>query len=192
VPQSLDDETAAFAWLVGCAVHAAQLVKAERPQYVTVLGDSVEGLLTAQAIAHHNTRVRVLGTRPDRLALCEKWSGGLKHRPLADAGRRRDQDAVIDCTGTAESLSTALQLVRPRGTIVLPRPPGPADLSPVVEHEVTLIGSRAGSLAQALSMLARAEIDVASLIGRRFRLADAAAAFAVAADPGALRPLVDV
>ncbi len=192
VPQGLDDDRAAFAWTAACALHAAQAVRVEGRQYVTVLGDTVEGLLTAQVIARLNGAVRVLGANPDRLALCEKWSGGIKHRPWDEAGRRQDQDAVFECTGTPAGVATALMLVRPRGTIVLARAPGTSELAAVVENEVRLVGSRAGPIAEALSILARAEVDVVSLIGRRFRLADAAAALAAATDPGSLRVLVEV
>ncbi len=194
-PPGVDDDRAVFAWAVASALHAAQVVRVQGKQYVTVLGDTVEGLLTAQVIARLNASVRVLGSRPERLALCEKWLGGIKHRSIDEAGRRQDQDVVVECTGSPAGLATALQLVRSRGTIVLagaPRHPGAADLSPVVEHEITLVGCRAGPIGEALGLLERAEIDAVSLIGRRFRLAEASAAFTAASDPAALRVLVEI
>lgn len=191
-PPGVDDDRAVFAWAVASALHAAQVVRVQGKQYVTVLGDTVEGLLTAQVIARLNASVRVLGSRPERLALCEKWLGGIKHRSIDEAGRRQDQDVVVECTGSTAGVATALQLVRPRGTIVLVRDPGAADLSPVVENEITLVGCRAGPIPEALGLLERAEIDAVSLIGRRFRLTEAPAAFAAASEPGALRVLVEI
>lgn len=192
VPHGVDDDRAVFAVALAAAVHAGQVVRVEGKPFVTVLGDTVEGLLTAQVMARLNASVRVLGSRPDRLDLCEKWGGGIKHRPIDDAGRRQDQDVVIECTGTPAGFAAALKFVRPRGTVVLVRPIGVADLAPAVEHEITLVGSRAGPIPEALALLARSAVDVVGLIGRRFKFAEAPAAMAAAAEPGALRTIVEM
>lgn len=191
VPPALDDDRAAFAWAVSSAVHAARIVRIEGKHYVTVLGDTTEGLLIAQVAARLNAAVRLLGTRPERLALCEKWQTGIKHRLASEAGRRQDQDVVIECTGTEDGLAQALQLVRPRGSVVLARPIDSGALSSLTEREITLIGAGAGSIAEGVSLLARAEVDVLGIISRRFKLQDGPRAFAAAADPGCLRVLVD-
>lgn len=192
VPASVDDDHAVLAASVAAAIHAARIVRVEGRAFVTVLGDTVEGLLTAQVVARVNPGVRVLGSRPDRLALCEKWSGGIGHRLMSDAARRQDQDVVFECTGTPEGLADALRFVRPRGTVVLSRPVGAVDLAPAVEHEVTIAGSRSAPIPEALALLVRREIDAVNLIGRRFRLEDSASALAAAAEPGALRLIVEV
>lgn len=192
VPAGLDDDRAAFAWAVASALHAAHVVRVAGRPYVTVLGDNAEGLITAQIVAALNRSVRVLGSRPDRMALCEKWLTGIRHRPIEEAGLRRDQDVVIECTGTPEGVAAALGLVRPRGSIVLSSHPGSANLDQVVEDEITLVGARAGSIGEALALLTRGEVDVISLISRRFRFPDAPKALAAAADPASLRVLVDI
>lgn len=191
VPPGVDDDRAVFAVALAAAVHAGQVVRVEGKPYVTVLGDTVEGLLTAQVMARLNASVRVLGSRPDRLALCEKWAGGVKHRPIDEAGRRQDQDVVVECSGTPAGFAAALKFVRPRGTIVLVRAIGGADLAPAVEHEITLVGSRAGPIPEALALLARSAVEVLGLIGRRYRFADAPAAMAAAGEPAALRTIVE-
>jgi len=50
---------------------------------------------------------------------------------------------VIDCVGTASTLSDALAVVEPGGTLVLAGMPAPAhlDLTPLWQREVSLIGS---------------------------------------------------
>jgi threonine dehydrogenase-like Zn-dependent dehydrogenase len=192
VPREVDDDRAAFAEPLAAAIHAGQLVRIEGKPYVTVLGDSIDALLCAQVLAHLNASVRLLGTRPERFTLCEKW--GVKHRHAAEVGRRNDQDVVVDCTGTPQGLQLALGLVRPRGKIVLRnelRPSGsesplmprgePADLSPIIASEVELIGARCGSPADALPLLARNEVDVLPLMGKRVKLADGAAALTMGA-----------
>jgi len=54
---------------------------------------------------------------------------------LDDIVPRHDQDVVIDCTGSAEGFELALQIVRPRGTLVLKSTFAvgkPLNLAPVV------------------------------------------------------------
>jgi threonine dehydrogenase-like Zn-dependent dehydrogenase len=193
VPREVGDDVASFAVPLSCAIHAAQLVRLEEKPFVTVLGDGVEGLLAAQVMVRLNASVRVLGTRAEHFGLCEKW--GIKHRHTQEAGRRADQDIVVDCTGTAAGFGLALQLVRPRGKVVLlarGAGSGPnAALGPVIEHEIEVLGARAGSVPDALAVLSRGEVDVLPLITRRCRLADGPAALLAAAAPGQLKVLVD-
>lgn len=195
VPDEVDDDHAVFADPLASAIHAAQQVHLEGKPYVTVLGDGIIGLLCAQVMVRYNASVRLIGGSESRLSLCEKW--GVKHRLSSEVGRRTDQDVVIDCTGTREGLSLAMKLVRPRGTIVLKQPPsslgcsGSLDLSPVFESELTLVGSRVGSLAEAVDTLRRGEVDVLSLIGRRLKLDDGERAIMLAAEADQLRVLMD-
>lgn len=209
VPQHIDDEAAVLATLVARALHAANLVHVESRLYVTILGDTALALLTAQALARLNKSVRLLGSRPERVALCERW--GVKHRLIEEAGRRQDQEVVIDCTGAAANLRLAMQLVRPRGVILLcsdsltpPFPPGvplpeearpgwtaAPDLAPAITNELTILGAREGPLADALSLLERAELETAHLITHRAKLADAPAAIATAARDDQIKVLIE-
>jgi threonine dehydrogenase-like Zn-dependent dehydrogenase len=141
--------------------------------------------------------VRVIGRYSQKLAICEKW--GVKHRHADDIGRRADQDIVVECTGSPDGFALAARLVRPRGTIVLKtlhadwdRRQIGADLTPLVMNEINVIGSAHGPLGEALGVLQRHEVDVVSLIGRRMSLGDGVAILKAAAQPGALKVLVDV
>lgn len=209
VPRTLPDEAALFAGIVAGALRVAQSVRIEGKTYITVLGDGPVGLITAQVLARLNASVRLLGTHPAKFALCEKWR--VKHRHVAEVGRLRDQDIVVDCTGNPGALDLALDLVRPRGTIVarsatayvpLAGPPAHAapgdgprvDLTRLVAHEITLAGVDAATppslLREALDALAAAHADVSALITRRVRFAAAPEAFRDARAPDALRVVV--
>jgi alcohol dehydrogenase len=135
--------------------------------------------------------VRLLGKQ--QFALCEKW--GIKHRHQSEVGRRHDQDIVIDCTGGEDNgwgLALAMQLVRPRGRIVVrPGRALAADLSPLVDLELQLLGARYGSIADAVSLLAGGEIDTCSLITRRIPLAEGVSAVQAAASRDELAVLVE-
>jgi alcohol dehydrogenase len=179
VPPGLRDELAVFAEPVASALHAKACFRPEGRPYITVLGDTAIGLLVAQVMAKLNASVRLVGTDPARLALCDRW--GVRQRPLADVGRRADQDVVIECSGTNHGLQTALEMVRPRGRVILKQPTlqpmasaaaQPIDLTPAINAEVEIIGSRCGSISQALAALATGEVDVSPLILRRARLVD--------------------
>lgn len=190
VPEHVDDDRAVFAATVAAAAHTAQQLRVEGRPYITVLGDGPIGLLTAQVISRLNASVRVLGRHEHKLSLCEKW--GIKHRLVHEAGLRGDQDAVIDCTGTREGFETALRLVRPRGKVIVKAvPTGGVDLTALVRGEIELIGSRGGSLPEALALLAREQVDVLSLIARRFSLDQGPDALKAAAQAETLRVLVE-
>ncbi len=177
VPDNLDDDHAVFTEPLAAAYQILRQLAIEGRPYITVLGDGRLGLLCAQVTTQLNATVRLVGKHPTKMAMCEKW--GVKHRLLKEVGLRADQDIVIDCTGSPDGINTAMQMVRPRGTIVMkttvaPGLPGhgPKDLAPLVINEISLIGSRCGPFPEALAALAEGQIDVLSLISRRAKLTD--------------------
>lgn len=197
VPRNIDDDAAVLANALADALHTAAQLRIEGKPYITVLGDGRVGLLCAQVMAKLNASVRVVGLHEHKLALCEKW--GVKHRLLRDVGRRADQDIVVECTGSREGLSDALRMVRPRGKVLLksrwntPRDAcDPIDLSGIVEGEIEVIGSKGGSIAEAVQRLAQGDIDAASLITRRMKLDDGIDALRAAASPEQIKVVMDV
>jgi len=199
VPAAVDDDRAVFAVDVAAALHAAQQLTIVNRPFITILGDGPPALIAAQIMSRMNATVRVVGVNASRLELCDKWQ--VKHRLLGEVGLRNDQDIVIDCSESGSGLATALGLVRPRGKIVLksfgaaPRPaasqqPQGDALDAVVRHEIEVLGSFAGSIPEALALLERNEIDVLSLLSRRFALRDGLAAFNAASQPDALKVLL--
>ncbi|MEO0964034.1 MAG: alcohol dehydrogenase catalytic domain-containing protein [Planctomycetota bacterium] len=192
VPDNVDNDTAVFTEPLAAAFQILQQLTIEGRPFITVLGDGRLGLLCAQVMAGLNATVRCVGKHPEKLALCEKW--GVKHRLLGDVGLRKDQDIVVDATGSPTGLATAMQMVRPRGTIVMKTTVAPdadvaLDLSPLVIDEIKLIGSRCGPFAVALDALSAGTIDVVSLISKRVKLKDADKALPAAR--GQLKVLIE-
>jgi alcohol dehydrogenase len=198
VPDSVDDDHAVFAQPLATAIQAARPMTIEGKPYITVLGDGVLGLLTVQVMAKLNASVRMIGRHPEKLELCEKW--GIRHRHVDEIGRRADQDIVVDCTGTLDGLALAMQLVRPRGTIVTSSlycafgngAGRGLDTSPLVLNEVTLVGVFAGPVNEAVAMLARREVEVVSMISRRMKLDDGVAAMQAAGRSPMLKVLLEM
>jgi hypothetical protein len=104
-------------------------------------------------------------------------------------------DVVVNCTGSATGLPTALTLVRPRGTIVLKTTvAGTQQMpwAPIVIDEVTIVGSRCGPFDRALEALEAGSVSVLPMISERFDLSDGVAALEAAKRPGVLKVLIDV
>ena len=81
-------------------------------------------------------------------------------------------DVVVDCTGASAGFSRALELVRPRGTLILKSTAAASadlNLAPVVINEITVLGSRCGRFAPALVLWKAGKIDPRPLISATFR-----------------------
>jgi threonine dehydrogenase-like Zn-dependent dehydrogenase len=198
LPKPVDDDAGVFVEPLAAALQILKQVNLDGKtdssrgkKWVTVLGDGRLGLLVAQVLRNANCPVRVIGTHPEKLALCEKWQ--IRSRPLADIVPRHDQDVVVDCTGNAGGFELAMQMVRPRGTIVLKSTfaAGKAiNLAPLVIDEISVIGSRCGPFREAIRALAEKQVDVASLIHRRIRLEQGIEAMELAGRAGVLKVLL--
>jgi threonine dehydrogenase-like Zn-dependent dehydrogenase len=191
VPQSIDDDQAVFIEPLAAAFQVLKQIKLDGRKWVTVLGDGRLGLLVAQVLRNAGCPVRVIGKHRSKLAMCEKWQ--IRSRPLDEIIARHDQDVIVDCTGSAGGFELAMQMVRPRGTIVLKSTVAggkPLNLAPLVIDEITVIGSRCGPFREAIRALAEKEIDVVSLINRRMKLDQGVEAMALAARPGVLKVLL--
>ena len=188
LPKTVDDDSAVFVEPLAAAFQVLKQVQVDSRKWVTVLGDGRLGLLVAQVLRDAGCPVRVVGKHPEKLALCEKWQ--IRARPLDDIVPRHDQDIVVDCTGSAAGLELSLQLVRPRGTVVLKSTVAigkSLNLAPVVIDEINIVGSRCGPFREAIRALAEKRVDVASLIHRRMKLEQGVEAMDLAAQPGVLK-----
>jgi threonine dehydrogenase-like Zn-dependent dehydrogenase len=193
VPDAIPDDIAVFTEPVAAAFQIRAQLALRSIDRVVVLGDGRLGNLCAQVLAGMCDRVLVVGKHPEKLALLN--SLGLETCLLVDRPTDRSADVVVDCTGSATGLATALELVRPRGTIVLKTTIAgnqTANWAPVVVDEVTIVGSRCGPFDQALAALAAGRIRVGPLISERYRLDDGLAALERAAAPTVLKVLLDI
>ena len=193
VPKTVDDDQAVFVEPLAAACQILKQIKLDGKKWVTVLGDGRLGLLVAQVLRNVGCPIRVIGKHADKLALCEKWS--IRSRALADISPRHDQDVVVDCTGSAAGLELAMQMVRPRGTIILKSTfaAGKAiNLAPLVIDEIQVIGSRCGPFREAIRLLAEKSVDVTSFIHRRMKLEQGVEAMELAGRAGVLKVLLTV
>src|SRR4051794_3987433 len=191
VPKNVEDDQAVFVEPLAAAFQVLKQIKLDGRRWVTVLGDGRLGLLVAQVLRNAGCPVRVIGKHSDKLALCEKWS--IRSRALEEIDPRHDQDVVVDCTGSASGFELAMQMVRPRGTIVLKSTFAagkPLNLAPLVIDEIQVIGSRCGPFREAIRALSEKQVDVASLIHRRMKIEQGLEAMNLASRPGVLKVLL--
>jgi threonine dehydrogenase-like Zn-dependent dehydrogenase len=192
VQDDVNDREAVFTEPLAAAAHVLNAATFTAGRQVAVLGAGRLGLLVAQVLAHHPVQLEVLGRNPRTLALCARW--GLAARP-ADGAPAAAYDVVVECTGAPDGLARALALCRPRGTIVLKSTyarAAPPDLAPAVIHALAIVGSRCGAFPPALQLLAERRVRLAELVSATFPLTHGVAAFAAAAQPGALKVLLEM
>jgi threonine dehydrogenase-like Zn-dependent dehydrogenase len=203
VPDSVPTDAAVFTEPLAAAFQIPAQLSVHRTDRIVVLGDGRLGNLCAQVLAGISDRVSVVGKHAEKLALLaalgietalldDLEAGdevGIRHPDLHSA------DLVVDCTGSETGLPTALQLVRPRGTIVLKTTVAGSQQmpwAPVVIDEVTIVGSRCGPFDRALAALDAGRISVLPLISERFDLARGVEALEAAKGRGVLKVLLDV
>ncbi|MEJ7618291.1 MAG: zinc-binding dehydrogenase, partial [Pyrinomonadaceae bacterium] len=164
---------------------------------VAIIGDGKLGLLCAQALAALTpVAVTLVGKHRDKLQLAERR--GIETIELAalKAPRwRRAFDVVVEASGSATGFKTALDLLRPRGTMVLKSTfHGATEINaaPIVVDEISIVGSRCGRFQPALDLLSRNRVDVESLITEVFPLDQGLCAMRRAAEPGVLKILLNM
>jgi threonine dehydrogenase-like Zn-dependent dehydrogenase len=194
VPDLVETDAAVFTEPLAAAFQIPAQIDVPRDARVIVLGDGRLGNLCAQVLAGLSDHVTVIGKHPSKLARLAEM--GIDTQLLQErASAERDADIVVECTGSDSGLPTALELVRPRGTIVLKTTVAGTQtlaLAPVVVDEVTIVGSRCGPFDRALDALDNGLVDVLPLVSDRASLSDGVRAMTRAAEPGILKVLLDV
>lgn len=192
VPDELTDDQAVFVEPLAAAIAAARRVESSSPGRVVLLGPGRLGRLVAEAL-HGGGFDLVVAGRPGP-SLDRAREAGFQTM-LATALGPMGADVVVDCTGSPEGLSTALDAVRAGGHIVLKSTfatTASIDTSRVVVNEIRIEGSRCGDFEPAIAALAGGTIDVTELIEDRFALDRIADAFSAASQPGAGKVLLEI
>ena len=191
VPDTITDEEAVFTEPLAAALQIQAQVPLRPDQRVLVLGAGRLGTLVARTLARTGAEVRVvarLAARRDQLRASGVDAVAFEDVPAGSA------DVVVDCTGHPDGFAGARAAVRPRGTIVMKSTyagEAAVNLSSLVVDEITVVGSRCGAFAPALELLAARALPVRELVQARYPFARGADAFAEAAQPGALKVLLE-
>lgn len=191
VPDSIPTQHAVFIEPVAAACEILDQVKIAKGEKVAVLGDGKLGLLVAQVLHAHGARVNLFGRHRDKMRIVER--AGLSTEILPRKLPDRAYPIVVDATGSAEGLRSAIAMCEPRGKVVMKSTVHglvAIDTAPAIVNEVTLVGSRCGRFEPALKLLAAGKVRVEDLIAEEFPLDRAPKAFARAATKGILKVLL--
>lgn len=193
VPQKIADEHAVFAEPLAAACGIMERTSITGDTKVAVIGDGKLGLLCAQAIALTGAPVLLVGKHSEKLRIAERR--GIETATNKQVTKRTGEfDVVVEASGSSSGFAAALDLLRPRGALVLKSTfHGAAarlDTSRVVVDELSIIGSRCGRLAPALDLLKKGAIDVDSLISEEYPLREGVLAMERAGKKGVLKVLL--
>jgi threonine dehydrogenase-like Zn-dependent dehydrogenase len=194
VPDAIPDEVAVFTEPFAAALQVLEMAAIHPAHRVFLIGAGKLGLLAAQVLRRTGCDLAIIARQSRPIELLRRW--GISWLDAREEGwlkavYRRSAHVVIDCTGNAEGFATALELVRPRGTIVLKSTYAglpQIDLSRVAVDEVSVVGSRCGPFEAALRIIP--EVDVQSMIERIYPLDEALTAFEHATHRGVLKVLL--
>jgi threonine dehydrogenase-like Zn-dependent dehydrogenase len=194
VPESISDDSAVFTEPLAAAVGITERVEINAEDRIAVVGDGKLGILCARALRATTPvkSITLIGKHPEKLKLAGK--DGIETLPAEDSGEMKNAfDVVVEASGSESGFASALEFVKPRGTIVLKStfhglPTWEA--SRVVVDEITVVGSRCGRFAPALDLLSSNQIRVDDLISEEFSLTDGVAAFERAGTKGLLKVLL--
>jgi alcohol dehydrogenase len=196
VPANVTDEQAVFVEPLAAACEILEQVKAKNFKSVAVIGDGKLAQLVARVLRTAIPRVVMYGKHEKKLALA--GLAGIATRKVrgnaSDSKRIKENFAlVVDATGSPTGLTLALQMIEPRGTLVLKSTfhgAAPVETWPIVVKEITVVGSRCGPFAKAVALLGSGEVDPIPLITRSFPLAEAQEAIAFAQRTGVMKILL--
>jgi len=195
IPDGISDMEAVFVEPLAAALEPGQQLHLTAGQSVLVLGDGKLGILTACGLRYQVPGLILAGRHAHKLAIAAAQGVAIRlaDDPVELVRRCGRFDVVIEATGRPQGLSSALDLVRPEGVVVVKTTVAAEttlDMAKVVVNEITLLGSRCGNFKLAMAYLRDGLVDVMPLVEiiRPFR--ECVDAMAVAARPGAMKVLL--
>jgi threonine dehydrogenase-like Zn-dependent dehydrogenase len=194
VPRNVSDEEAVFAEPLAAAFGITEQIEIFPETKVAVIGDGKLGTLCALSLALKSNRVCLIGKHREKLFVAAKRN--IETVLLGEASKmKKSFDVVVEASGSESGFGLALDLIKPRGKLVLkstfhgtPR----WEAWRVVVDEITIVGSRCGRFAPALDLLKNKRIDVADLISEEFNLSDGLRAIERAGEKGVMKVLLSM
>jgi threonine dehydrogenase-like Zn-dependent dehydrogenase len=190
VPENVADEEAVFVEPLAACCEILEQIRITPVSHVAIIGDGKLGQLIAQVIGLTGCRVTVIGKHLHKLKKVEEF--GIEINTWKDLPKQLF-DTVIEASGSASGFQLALQILSPRGTIILKSTTHEQiqlNLAPIVVNEIQIIGSRCGQFEPAIRLLNKNRIHVAPLITSIFPFNEWEKAFILAQEPKSLKILL--
>ncbi len=195
VPNPVPDRWAVFTEPIAAVLEIFEQILITPSSRVCILGDGKLGLLTAMIFAcRHEGEILLVGHHEENLAVVSDRISTCLEKDLPEKSHK-SWDVVVEATGRSSGLEMAMRLARPRGTIVLKSTMARSDaldLTPIVIDEITVVGSRCGLFAPALSLLEKDVLWLDRIIEATYPIDKALEAWQCASRPGAGKVLLQI
>jgi threonine dehydrogenase-like Zn-dependent dehydrogenase len=193
IPDNIADEEAVFTEPLAAAFEITEQVHIKPTDRVLVLGDGKLGLLCSFVLGLMEADVTLAGKHEGKLSIAEKGHIRTLNRAY-EKPHEKKYDIVVEATGSVEGFKDALQLTKPRGTIVLKSTVAATpkmDGARLVIDEIHVVGSRCGPFGPALRALAQRRIGVKPLISAIYTFDRSQEAFEKAQGNESLKIIID-
>jgi len=190
IPDNISDEQAVFVQPLAAALEILEQVKINPSSQVAIVGDGKLALLILQVIHLTGCKCFLFGKHKEKLEIAAKF-GAITS--FAKKGSSQKFDIVIESSGKKEGFTFALNIIKPRGAIILKstyQSNVSFNFAKIVIDEIHIIGSRCGPFEPAIFLLEKKFIHIDPLISKVFPFKDSIEAFTFAQKDN-LKVLID-
>jgi threonine dehydrogenase-like Zn-dependent dehydrogenase len=194
VPEAVSNSQAVFVEPLAAAFGITEQVEISPETKIAVIGDGKLGNLCAQSLALKSENVSLIGKHKEKLALVEQRN--IETILLEQTKNlKRNFDVVVEASGSESGFDLALDLLKPRGKLVLKSTfHGAAKWQAwrVVVDEITIVGSRCGRFAPAIDLLKNESVAVENLVSEELSLSEGVKAMHTAGQKGVMKVLLSM
>lgn len=194
IPDSMSFEEAAMIEPLACCIRAWDKFSFQKGDSAAIFGVGATGMMHVMlSIIHEFNKIFCIDINEFRLEFAKKFNitDAIKSsvpdikQKILDQTDNRGVDVAIVATGSLQALSSAIDLVRKGGTVVMFGVPSKdaminLNMSIIYSKEITMISSYAASDSDtkaALELIQSSKIDVKKLITHRYNIKDSPKAF---------------
>ena len=194
IPDSMSFEEAAMIEPLACCIRAWDKFSFQKGDSTAIFGIGATGMMHVMlSIIHEFNKIFCIDINEFRLEFAKKFNitDAIKSsvpdikQKILDQTDNRGVDVAIVATGSLQALSSAIDLVRKGGTVVMFGVPSKdaminLNMSIIYSKEITMISSYAASDSDtkaALELIQSSKIDVKKLITHRYNIKDSPKAF---------------
>jgi len=194
IPDSMSFEEAAMIEPLACCIRTWNKFSFQKGDSAAIFGVGATGMMHVMlSIVHEFDKIFCIDVNEFRLEFAKKFNitDAIKSslpdikQKILDQTNNRGVDVAIVATGSLQALSSAIDLVRKGGTVVMFGVPSKGaminlNMSVIYSKEITLISSYAASDSDtkaALELIQSSKIDVKKLITHRYNIKDSPKAF---------------
>ena len=194
IPDSMSFEEAAMIEPLACCIRTWDKFSFQKGDSAAIFGVGATGMMHVMlSIVHEFDKIFCIDVNEFRLEFAKKFNitDAIKSsvpdikQKILDQTDNRGVDVAIVATGSLQALSSAIDLVRKGGTVVMFGVPSKdaminLNMSVIYSKEITMISSYAASDSDtnaALELIQSSKIDVKKLITHRYNIKDSSKAF---------------